>query len=72
MTALLGLLEVMLCGSSNARGQTGSLDNHERAVLDRAIYRTYAEVGITADVATHDPARTPAGRPARRARRHAW
>jgi len=53
VTALLGLLEVMLCGSSNARGKTGSLDNHERALLDRAIYRTYAEVGITADVTTH-------------------
>jgi hypothetical protein len=53
VTALLGLLEVMLCGSSNGSGRSGSLDNHERAVLDRAIYRTYAEVGITADVATH-------------------
>jgi len=53
VTALLGLLEVMLCGSSNASDRSGSLDNHERAVLDRAIYRTYAEVGITSDVATH-------------------
>jgi hypothetical protein len=47
VTALLGLLEVMLSGS-NAR-----LDNNERALLDRAIYRTYAEAGITADIATH-------------------
>ncbi|MDQ6669802.1 MAG: ATP-binding protein, partial [Chloroflexota bacterium] len=53
VTALLGLLEVMLCGSSNPRGKAGSLDNHERALLDRAIYRTYAELGITADVTTH-------------------
>jgi len=53
VTALLGLLEVMLCGSSTVYGRPGSLDNHERAVLDRAIYRTYAEAGITSDVATH-------------------
>jgi conjugal transfer ATP-binding protein TraC len=53
VTALLGLLEVMLCGSSSAAGKAGALDNHERALLDRAIYRTYAEVGITADVTTH-------------------
>ncbi len=53
VTALLGLLEVMLCGSGSAAGRTASLDNHERAVLDRAIYRTYAEAGITSDVATH-------------------
>ncbi|HET6319902.1 MAG TPA: hypothetical protein VFG86_25875 [Chloroflexota bacterium] len=53
VTALLGLLEVMLCGSTTSSGRPGSLDNHERAVLDRAIYRTYAEAGITTDVATH-------------------
>src|SRR5712691_9318530 len=53
VTALLGLLEVMLCGSSSTNGRPGSLDNHERAVLDRAIYRTYARVGITADTVTH-------------------
>jgi conjugal transfer ATP-binding protein TraC len=53
VTGLLGLLEVMLCSSSNAAGKPGSFDNHERALLDRAIYRTYAEVGITADVTTH-------------------
>jgi conjugal transfer ATP-binding protein TraC len=53
VTALLGLLEVMLCGPTTSSGRPGSLDNHERAVLDRAIYRTYAEAGITADVTTH-------------------
>ncbi len=53
VTALLGLLDVMLCGSTSSSGRPGSLDNHERAVLDRAIYRTYAEAGITSDVATH-------------------
>jgi hypothetical protein len=52
VTTLLGLLEVMLCGSGIAAGRPASLDNHERAVLDRAIYRTYAEAGITADVGT--------------------
>jgi len=53
VTALLGLLEVILCGSTTSSGRPGSFDNHERAVLDRAICRTYAEAGITADVATH-------------------
>jgi len=53
VTALLGLLEVMLCAASGPHGQPGALDSHERAVLDRAIYRTYAEAGITADPATH-------------------
>ncbi|MGI9149247.1 MAG: VirB4-like conjugal transfer ATPase, CD1110 family [Chloroflexota bacterium] len=53
VTALLGLLEVMLCGSRTLSGRSGSLDNHERAILDRAIYRTYAQAGITADVGTH-------------------
>jgi hypothetical protein len=53
VTTLLGLLEVMLGGSGIAAGRPASLDNHERAVLDRAIYRTYAEAGITADVGTH-------------------
>jgi conjugal transfer ATP-binding protein TraC len=47
----------MLGGSAGVGGRPESLDNDERAVLDRAIYRTYAAVGITADVATH-------GRPA--------
>jgi conjugal transfer ATP-binding protein TraC len=53
VTALLGLLEVMLCGSTHATGKPGSLENHERAVLDRAIYKTYADVGITSDMSTH-------------------
>lgn len=53
VAALLGLLDVMLCGSSARPGQSASLDNHERAVLDRAIYRTYAEAGITSDLGTH-------------------
>ena len=57
VAALLGLLDVMLCSSTGASGRSGSLDHHERAVLDRAIYRTYAEAGITRDAATH-------GRPA--------
>jgi hypothetical protein len=57
VTALLGLLDIMLCGSGISAGRPGSLDNHERAVLDRALYRTYAEAGITSDMATH-------GRPA--------
>ncbi len=48
---LIGWLEVLLC----APGQT--LTPPERALLDRALYRTYAEKGITSDPATH--ARTP-------------
>jgi type IV secretory pathway VirB4 component len=44
VAALVGLLEVML-----ARG----LDPYERAVLDRALYETYAAAGITAEPATH-------------------
>jgi conjugal transfer ATP-binding protein TraC len=55
VTAVLGLLEVMLC--AGRQDGTGSLDNHERAVLDRALYRTYATAGITSDPDTH-------GRPA--------
>jgi conjugal transfer ATP-binding protein TraC len=54
VTALLGLLEVMLCSGSGTTGTASSLDAHERAVLDRALYRTYAQLGITADPATHD------------------
>ncbi|MBV9356686.1 MAG: hypothetical protein JO023_14330, partial [Chloroflexi bacterium] len=54
VTALLGLLEVMLCSSSGSAPFGGaSLDSHERAVLDRALYRTYAACGITSDPATH-------------------
>jgi conjugal transfer ATP-binding protein TraC len=53
VTALLGLLEVMLCSSTATYGRTVSLDNHERALLDRALYRTYARAGITVDPASH-------------------
>jgi hypothetical protein len=46
-------LEVMLRGA-NAFVSPGdaSLDSHERAVLDRALYRTYAAGGITSDRTT--------------------
>ncbi len=54
VTALLGLLEVMLCPTSGPHGGPGSLDAHERAVLDRALYQTYARAGITRDPTTHD------------------
>jgi type IV secretory pathway VirB4 component len=47
VTALLGLLEVML--AEPGKGLTA----YERATLDRAIYQTYATVGITVDPATH-------------------
>ncbi len=47
VAALLSLLELMLAENG------GRLSTHERAVLDRAIYKTYAEAGITADPATH-------------------
>lgn len=47
VVALQGLLELMLA----ERGQR--LTTHERAVLDRALYRTYAEAGITGDPTTH-------------------
>jgi conjugal transfer ATP-binding protein TraC len=53
VTALVGLIEVMLCGSATDSGRTGTLDNDQRAALDRAIYRTYAQAGITDDLATH-------------------
>ena len=43
----------MLCGSTTTSVRPGSLDNHERAVLDRALYRTYAKAGITNDPSTH-------------------
>jgi conjugal transfer ATP-binding protein TraC len=45
--AMLGLLEVMLAEPGNSLGQ------HERNLLDRALYQTYAKAGITSDVATH-------------------
>src|SRR6266568_8989458 len=47
VTALLGLLELMLAEPG------GSLGAHERALLDRALYRTYAAAGVTADPDTH-------------------
>ncbi len=48
VTEVLRLLDVMLAEPGQA------LTAHERAVLDRAIYQTYADAGITADPATHD------------------
>ena len=51
VAALVGLCELMLPEPG------GRLSPHERAVLDRALFRTYAAAGITADPATH-------GRPA--------
>jgi hypothetical protein len=65
VAALVGLLEVMLAdpspggpGGPGAQGAPGrTLTAQERAVLDRALYETYAAAGITADPATH-------GRPA--------
>jgi type IV secretory pathway VirB4 component len=47
VAALLGLLDVMLAEP----GQ--SLGAHERAVIDRALYETYAPAGITPDPSTH-------------------
>jgi conjugal transfer ATP-binding protein TraC len=48
VAALLGLLEVMLAEPGKG------LTTYERAALDRALYQTYAAVGITADPSTHD------------------
>ncbi|MGD9890392.1 MAG: VirB4 family type IV secretion system protein, partial [Dehalococcoidia bacterium] len=48
VAALLALLEVMLAEPDR------SLGAHERAVLDRALYETYAAAGITTDPTTHD------------------
>ncbi|MCW5880718.1 MAG: ATP-binding protein [Anaerolineae bacterium] len=47
VAALLGLLEIMLA----ERG--AALSVQERAILDRALYQTYASAGITDDPATH-------------------
>ncbi|MCX6022234.1 MAG: DUF87 domain-containing protein, partial [Chloroflexi bacterium] len=47
VAALHGLLTLMLAEP----GQP--LSTHERAVLDRALYHTYAGAGITGDPATH-------------------
>ena len=43
----------MLCAGGGPHGRPGALDAHERAVLDRALYLTYARSGITTDPATH-------------------
>src|SRR3712207_3651916 len=43
VAALLALLEVMLAEPNRPLGA------HERAILDRALYQTYAAAGITAD-----------------------
>lgn len=47
VASILSLLDLMLA----ERGETLSVG--ERAVLDHAVYATYAQVGITADPATH-------------------
>src|SRR5919199_1031408 len=47
VAALLGLLEVMLTTGEG-------LDAREKAALDRALYRTYEQAGITSDPATHN------------------
>ena len=54
---LLGLLEIMLAEPGRPLGP------YERALLDRALYRTYAATGITADPATHDTPGAAAARP---------
>ena len=48
VAALLSLLELMLAEPDRPLG------THERAVLDRALYQTYAAAGITTDATTHD------------------
>ncbi|MDQ2743482.1 MAG: ATP-binding protein, partial [Chloroflexota bacterium] len=51
VAALLALLEIMLAEPGHG------LTSHERALLDRAIYATYAAAGITNEVSTqHGPA----------------
>jgi conjugal transfer ATP-binding protein TraC len=47
VTAVVGLLNLML----PERGT--SLNQYERAALDRAIYQVYADAGITAEPSTH-------------------
>ncbi len=47
VASLIGWLEMLLC----APGQV--LTPHERALLDRALYRAYAVAGITPDPETH-------------------
>lgn len=48
VTELIGLLSVMLAEPG------GSLTTFERAILDDALYATYARAGITEDRASHD------------------
>src|SRR4051794_33938217 len=48
VAALLALLEIMLAEPGRPLG------SYERAILDRALYRTYAAKGIEPDPATHD------------------
>jgi type IV secretory pathway VirB4 component len=48
VAALLGLLELMVAEPGQPLG------SQERALLDRALYQTYAAVGISADPTTHD------------------
>jgi len=51
VAALLALLEIMLAEPGHG------LTSHERALLDRALYQTYAAAGITDQVSTqHAPA----------------
>lgn len=51
VAALLALLEIMLAEPGHG------LTSHERALLDRALYETYAAAGITDEVSTqHGPA----------------
>lgn len=47
VVAIVGLLEIMLVDRAE------SLTTDERALLDRAIYETYAAAGITRDPQTH-------------------
>src|SRR5438067_3535494 len=48
VAALLGLLDLMLAEPGRPLGA------EERALLDAALYATYAGAGITSDPATHD------------------
>jgi len=50
VSAILALLEIMLAEPGHG------LTSHERALLDRALYQTYAAAGITDEVSTqHGP-----------------
>jgi len=50
VAALIALVEVMIAEPGKR------LSVHERAVLDSALYQTYADAGITTDPATHGAA----------------